>query len=106
MDVEEGKKSSMRSMRSMRVRKRGNDSRWLSIDQSSSSRLGYEFTTILASPQLSPYSVPLYLRTKVRFRPGLPEKMRELLVIEAGHFDPVEVMNGSSTAFTRCFSHK
>ncbi|CAM9169791.1 unnamed protein product [Choristocarpus tenellus] len=30
-------------------------------------------------------------RIMVRFRPGLPETIREILVIEAGHFDPVEV---------------
>ena len=30
-------------------------------------------------------------KTQVRFRPGLPEKMKEIIVIEAGHFDPVEL---------------
>lgn len=31
------------------------------------------------------------IETQVRFRPGLPEKMKEVIVIEAGHFDPVEL---------------
>lgn len=31
------------------------------------------------------------METQVRFRPGLPEKMKEIIIIEAGHFDPVEL---------------